>query len=61
MQNPLPTGLASSSKVDPPFSSTNYTSVAMEHKAKMRENERDVHLNDAKLREVRQPCLFIVL
>ena len=53
-------GLASSAKVDPAFSSTNSTSVTVEHKGKVRDNERDIHSNDAKHGEVGWPPLFNV-
>lgn len=60
MQNHLSNGLASSSKADPPLPSANSTSVVLEHKAKMRENERDNYHSDAKLKEVRRTCIFFV-
>ncbi|KAF8231318.1 hypothetical protein L208DRAFT_75659 [Tricholoma matsutake] len=50
-KNHLSNGLASSSKADPPLPSANSTSVVLEHKAKMRENERDNYHSDAKLKE----------
>lgn len=53
-QNHLSTGLAGSSKMDTAFSGTNSTIVAKDHKAKVRDNEREVHSNAAKLGEVRQ-------
>lgn len=59
-QNQPPNGLTSTSKADLPPSSMNATSVG-EPKVRTRENEYDIHPNDAKTKEVCSRFLFIIV